>query len=743
MQTKIPLYRQLRFKVITLFTIVVILVEVVTGISETNLAEREFNRSLHDKFHTTIAMAENFFVLVSQMGFTWGRHFEVEEGITALLDWQDEEWIDEQITLYRDESSADIVILLNDKGRIVAHSEDSSLKTNSLMSWGVVRKALHQQQIEPSIVQDFNSLVIYSPTMLYDKVNGEQRGLVLVGYVINDSMLGGLSKSTLMEVTIVRRRGVMASTFHKGEERLENVPMNYLGYQTLLAQQEDDSHPFGDMRMEGVDYFVEAHNLRMMDPAMDGSIMLSYPKHELEAIKAELLQRTLLISVISIFIIFLLGYRFANRLLLPLHRLVEYTEHSEKNPLKTVQISSTDNDEIAVLAKRFSELLNDINTKNIELKSYSDSLEAMVVERTVKLADSNEALREKDLMLEQAQEIALMGSWEWQYGKDLLLFSEQMYPLLGIDPHDRTLTMQDLINNIHAEDRERVQLAFNNATKSGELDKVEYRIIHSDGYERWMASEGQRIAGIEDRADRLLAITQDITERKQMETLKDEFVSTVSHELRTPLTAIQGSIKLINSGVLDAHDEKRKSMLEIAEKNCTRLLFLINDLLDIEKLEKGSIKLDIIDMPLDLFIDECIAENQAYAHKHSTEIQLINTPGITIHADHQRMKQVMANLLSNACKYSPPDKPVEVTAAVSDGVLTIEVRDYGAGIPKEFQDKIFDKFTMAEGKDNKKVGGTGLGLSIVKRIMELHGGDVSFASEEGQGTRFFVTLPIE
>lgn len=239
----------------------------------------------------------------------------------------------------------------------------------------------------------------------------------------------------------------------------------------------------------------------------------------------------------------------------------------------------------------------------------------------------------------------------------------------------------------------------------------------------------------------LYCVWRDITERKIHDRIKNEFVSTVSHELRTPLTAIRGTLKFLNSGRLEGREKDMREMLRIAESNSDKLLFLINDLLDIEKLENGDIQLQLSKFDLREFLHETAEENASFARQYQTSIELCDIDNTDVIADQQRLKQVMANLLSNACKYSPPNTPVEVRANRETGRLMILVSDKGPGIPTQFHSSIFDKFTQADSSSTRKLGGTGLGLAIVKRIVELHGGKVGFITSEHLGTTFEVILP--
>jgi len=238
-------------------------------------------------------------------------------------------------------------------------------------------------------------------------------------------------------------------------------------------------------------------------------------------------------------------------------------------------------------------------------------------------------------------------------------------------------------------------------------------------------------------------ILRDITERKQIERLKDEFISTVSHELRTPLTAIKGSLDIIIKGLDLELPETATTMFDITTRNVDRLLSLINDILDISKLESGEINFQYEDVEIKSFIEECIELNHEYATKHNTDfICTYCNENIYIHVDKDRLNQVMSNLLSNAAKYSPANINVEIFTHINNDNLRVSVKDYGKGIPDDFQSEIFDKFTQSSSGDTRQVGGTGLGLNISKMIIEKFGGEINFETVKDKETTFYFELPI-
>lgn len=240
-----------------------------------------------------------------------------------------------------------------------------------------------------------------------------------------------------------------------------------------------------------------------------------------------------------------------------------------------------------------------------------------------------------------------------------------------------------------------------------------------------------------------VSIARDLTERKKVEQMKNEFVSTVSHELRTPVTSIRGSLGLLAGGVAGKIPKQAKQLIDIANSNSERLIRLINDILDIEKIESGKMRFVMQPTPLRGLLETALVENQGYAEKFQVRFRLpAEIPDVVVRADQDRVMQVMANLLSNAAKFSPTGGDIDISATAFSATVRISVTDRGAGIPAEFHDKIFGKFSQADASDSRKLGGTGLGLSIAKAIVEKHGCEIGFSTSPGAGTTFFFALPL-
>lgn len=240
----------------------------------------------------------------------------------------------------------------------------------------------------------------------------------------------------------------------------------------------------------------------------------------------------------------------------------------------------------------------------------------------------------------------------------------------------------------------------------------------------------------------ILGVIVDIGEHKRMERLKDEFVSTVSHELRTPLTSISGSLGLLMGKWADKLPEQVARLLTIADQNSQRLLRLINDILDIEKIESGNVVFNLRRIDVRPLLDQVIEANRAFADGHGARIRLDPASvDVEVNADPDRLAQVITNLLSNAIKFSPANAEVLVAVERNGAIARISVRDHGCGVPIEFRPRIFEKFAQADNPGPRQKGGTGLGLSIVKQIVERLGGQVGFDDAPDGGTIFYVELP--
>ena len=230
--------------------------------------------------------------------------------------------------------------------------------------------------------------------------------------------------------------------------------------------------------------------------------------------------------------------------------------------------------------------------------------------------------------------------------------------------------------------------------------------------------------------------------RRQAEVARDEFLATVSHELRTPLTAIHGSLALLANGVGGQLSAKTAELIDIAQKNGQRLIILVNDLLDMRKLESGKMDFDMQPVNLIEIVQHAVDENREYARQFDV-VYAFNPQQdeVLLSADKNRLYQALTNLLTNAAKYGNRNDTVQITLMPSAHNVRVCIEDKGPGIPSDFKSRVFEKFSQSDSSDSRSGTGYGLGLSIVKAIIEAHGGSVGFESEKDLGTKFYFDLP--
>ncbi len=276
----------------------------------------------------------------------------------------------------------------------------------------------------------------------------------------------------------------------------------------------------------------------------------------------------------------------------------------------------------------------------------------------------------------------------------------------------------------------------------GKIQSVELEAIQQTGNK--FPVEVYLTTIIYDGESKTILVIRDISERKKVDTLKDEFIATISHELRTPITAIHGSLKLLLSGIVGDIPDKYTKMIEIAENNSVRLLNLVNDILDLEKIKQNKMEFNMEVSEVIPLVKNSIDMTRPYGKQFQVEYMLksnINLQGYKIKVDRSRFMQVFSNLLSNAAKFTLSGDVVEIIIDKENDNIKFLVIDHGRGIPEESQKKLFRKFNQVDASSSRKRGGSGLGLSITKAIIEKMGGEIGFASKEGVGTTFYFTLP--
>lgn len=320
--------------------------------------------------------------------------------------------------------------------------------------------------------------------------------------------------------------------------------------------------------------------------------------------------------------------------------------------------------------------------------------------------------------------------------------SEGLRDIYGLQPEEVREDASIVFARVLPDDLLAVTASIQASAENLSVWHQEYRFLHPTKGPIWL--EGR--ATPQQRSDDSIlwhGFITDITQRKHLEQMKSDFVSTISHELRTPLTSIAGSLGLINGEALGPVPAAMREMLLIAQANSLRLRQLIDDLLDMDKLLAGKMSFIPQRLDLDSFLAECVASHQGFARQH--EVQLSLTEGLAAHvmADPLRLQQVLSNLLSNALKFSPAGSQVLLSAQALDGRVRVSVADQGPGIPAEFVGRLFEKFSQVDASDRRQKGGTGLGLAISKELIERMDGAIGFYPRLNGGSVFWIELPDE
>lgn len=350
---------------------------------------------------------------------------------------------------------------------------------------------------------------------------------------------------------------------------------------------------------------------------------------------------------------------------------------------------------------------------------------------------------------EERYSLAIKGSndgvWDWNLRTNEVFYSPRYKELLGYLDNEFANQFSSFENHVHPDDfpevMERVKLHLEERIPY----EAEFRMRHKNGEWSWFSARGQATWDKDGKPYRMSGSQRDITDRKQAEQNVNEFFSTVSHELRTPLSAVKGSLRLIEGGLAGEISREARDLLDIALSSCERLIRLVNDILDLRKLEAGRLDLKIKGVDSSLLIDEVLQGLAPYAQSH--EVDLIkedSRSSIKVEADHDRLVQVLTNLVGNAIKFSGKGASVKVRVESPDSDhARFSIEDNGPGIPEDKQHLLFMKFKQLDASDSRRQDGTGLGLAICKAIVGQHHGKIGVESQEGKGSKFWFELPLQ
>jgi len=355
-----------------------------------------------------------------------------------------------------------------------------------------------------------------------------------------------------------------------------------------------------------------------------------------------------------------------------------------------------------------------------------------------KLAEA--ALRESEARYRIALSSAEMAAWDWDIVHDAIIWNDQHFKLLGLEVENRTLNMDFFRKYIYPEDVGVVDRKLQYAVVTGEAFHLEFRIRRADNGEvRWMNGYGRIVSWLDSKATRMVGVMYDITNQKQLERQKEEFISIASHELKTPVTSIRSYAEIMLEQFIEQGDRKNAELMQKLEGQVERLADLVSALLDTSRISEGQLQLHPEEFDLNSLIAERIEELERLTTKHQISFSGGHLPAVV--ADRERINQVLINLITNAIKYSPAGGKIEIKSSATVELVKVSVRDYGMGIPAELQKKVFERFFRIGNPEVSTYPGMGLGLYISAGIIQRHGGTIYVESDPGKGSIFTFTLP--
>ncbi len=351
---------------------------------------------------------------------------------------------------------------------------------------------------------------------------------------------------------------------------------------------------------------------------------------------------------------------------------------------------------------------------------------------------------QREVLQEQLRvtvESAELGTWYFDGKTNELVASPRVKELFGFYA-DEPMTLDQAIAQIQEDYREMVIAAMDATVQRNRIYDVEYPIVgYHDGNVRWVKAFGQLYYAGDGSAPQFSGVLIDITNRKNEENRKNDFIAIVSHELKTPLTTAKGFTQLLKAKAQKADDTFLSNSLLKIEQQIEKMTMLIKSFLDVARLEAGKIQLNKQPFEMSELLSECVGEARSLSQSH--ELKIAHADVVTVNADRDKIAQVVSNLLSNAIKYSPKGKLVEITCTHEAGVLKVSVRDEGMGVKPHDQPRLFDRFYRVESKHTLTISGFGIGLYLCAEIIQMHNGQIGVESKVGEGSTFYFTLPLE
>jgi PAS domain S-box-containing protein len=498
---------------------------------------------------------------------------------------------------------------------------------------------------------------------------------------------------------------------------------------------------------------IETYRPIRDDVVVIGTVYLASDRRATRERRLRQIETTAVVLGCTLLLAFLLAVHLQRVVSAPLLRLAAAARRVSLEKNYSVRVGQadrgervTDRDEIRTVIAAFDEMLTEVESRDRSLRTYQAGLEQSVATRTAELRGANKALvNAKDTAerLRVHKEMILNSAGEGIFGLDpqgcVTFINPSAANMLG-----RTVSsligapLHGFLHPHHAAESrlERGLCPTCNAVEPAGTTAF----ARSDGTHVPVEFTAARIdpaSGV----GGVVVTFRDITERLAVERLKDEFLSTVSHEMRTPLTSIRGALALLSTGALATLTPKGQRMIDIAVANSDRLTRLINDVLDLEKMHSGSVTVSRRPERIEELLSSSVEALQPLSERAGVRLVLECAPALLM-VDADRILQMLANLLGNAIKFSPPDSVVVLSGEIAGRSYVIRVRDHGRGIPADQLELVFARFHQVDASDSREHGGTGLGLPICRNIVTAHDGTIAAAVPENGGTLLTVTLPL-
>lgn len=652
-----------------------------------------------------------------------------------------------------DKTGQELVVASRENGTIVYH-DDKLLQNKAARNYVKNAFKLHEGLVyisEINLNREFGKVsvphkeVLRTSTPVFDNRNGELAGLVVI-----TAEIGGKLREIQQRAQHKTNNKIFITNDHGGyllhsevnktygfdlgkrfriQEDLPQVaklflPDNQQMQLILLPEHTDNQEVVNFTKIS----FDETNPNRFIAVAVIQD--LSAIAKEETAVLGNVTVWALFLTVVAAILALFLSFRLTR----PIKNMTQAVEDFAHERPTEARLPVEQQDEVGVLARAFDSMMGQVVETQNNLRGINENLEAIVTERTRLLAENE--LQQRTILETIADAIITLDD------KGIITsFNPAAELCFGYT--EKEIIGKNISNLIPNAKREEHQHYMDNSAKFSDRIINISRDVEGQRKDKTLFPMELNVSPMKHNGQTgFVATLRDITARQRIEKMKNEFISTVSHELRTPLTSIRGSLGLISGGAVGELPSEANRMLKIAANNTERLLLLINDILDIQKIESGQLALKFQKLAVMPFLKQALEDNAAYGVQHDVKFVIDRSlDDAQVYADKDRLMQVMANLLSNAAKFSPEHETVEISVARHKDSIRISVTDHGAGISEDFQPKLFDKFTQSDSSDTRQKGGTGLGLSITKIIIENHGGRIDFVSKEGLGATFYIELP--